>query len=269
MRPHISIKNISFGYTDNVILKDINFEAERGEITSILGPNGSGKTTLIRLMLGFLNPVEGSIQIDGTDINDIGFKELARKIAYVPQIHKTVFPYTVTDVVLMGRIPYKSFFFKYSKDDLRIAREAMERLMILHLAEKPYTDISGGERQLTIIARALAQGATTFIMDEPAGGLDYGNQIRLLEEIVKLSKEGYSFIKSTHSPEHALWISDRVIMIKDGGIFADGKPQDIISNENLYTLYGAKADIVKINEHMKACVPLELNYIYKKRNKIL
>jgi iron complex transport system ATP-binding protein len=252
---YINVNELSFGYTEKNILKDINFTIKKGEITSILGPNGSGKSTLIRLMLGFLNPFEGSIQIEGKDISDIGFKELARKIAYVPQIHKTAFPYTVVDVVLMGRIPHKSFFFKYSKGDQHIAYEAMERLSILHLAEKPYTDISGGERQLTIIARAIAQGASTLIMDEPAGGLDYGNQLKLLEEIVKLSKEGYTFIKSTHSPEHALWISDRVIMIKNCCVFADGKPKDVISNENLYMLYGAKVDIVKINEHIKTCVP--------------
>jgi len=255
---YISVKDISFGYTEKIILKDISFNIQKGEITSILGPNGSGKSTLIRLMLGFLNPVGGNIQIDGRNILNIGYKELALKIAYVPQIHKTAFPYTVLDVVLMGRIPHKSFFFKYSKDDLRIAHGAMERMSIGHLAEKPYTDISGGERQLAIIARALAQGAMTFIMDEPAGGLDYGNQLKLLEEIVKLSREGYTFIKSTHSPEHALWISNRVIMIKDCGIFADGKPRDVICNENLYTLFGAKVDIIKINEHMKTCVPQKL-----------
>jgi iron complex transport system ATP-binding protein len=121
----------------------------------------------------------------------------------------------------MGRIPHKTFFFKYSKEDLDIAHDALERLSIVHLAERAYTEISGGERQLAIIARALTQGAHTFIMDEPATGLDYGNQLRLLEQISKLSGEGYTFIKSTHSPEHALWIADRAIMIKDGNSMAD------------------------------------------------
>ena len=130
----------------------------------------------------------------------------------MPQIHRSSFPYTVIDVTLMGRIPHKAFFYRYSKADLDVAYDALERLSITHLAERAYTEISGGERQLTIIARALTQGARTFIMDEPASGLDYGNQFRLLEQIVRLSDEGYTFIESTHAPEHALWVADRAIM---------------------------------------------------------
>ena len=258
LKPRISIKDISFGYTDEIILKNISFDISSGEIATILGPNGSGKSTLIRLMLGFLKPINGSIEVEGSDITRISSKELALKIAYVPQIHKTAFPYNVTDIVLMGSIPHKSFFFKYSKADLTIAYEAMERLSILHLAERPYTEISGGERQLTIIARALAQGSGTFIMDEPASGLDYGNQLRLLEEIVKLSSEGYTFIKSSHSPEHVLWIADRVIMIKNGRVMADGKPEDIVTSENLYSLYGVNVTIEKVNGSLGVCVPQKI-----------
>jgi iron complex transport system ATP-binding protein len=256
---HISVNSLTFGYGSRNILNEINFNISEGEIVTLLGPNGSGKTTLIRLILGFLKPLNGHIMIDGVDLAHVHIKELARKIAYVPQIHKTVFPYSVTDVVLMGRIPHKGFFYKYSKEDIRIANEAMERLSILHLADRPYTEISGGERQLTIIVRALAQGAKTLILDEPASGLDYGNQIKLLEEIVKLSKEGYTFVKSTHSPEHALWIADRAIMIKNGSVASDGQCDEVISNENLFMLYGAKVDIVKVNGHLRTCVPQKLN----------
>jgi iron complex transport system ATP-binding protein len=155
----------------------------------------------------------------------------------------------------MGRIPHKTFFFRYSSTDISIASDALDRLYIPHLADRAYTEISGGERQLTLIARALAQGAKTFIMDEPAGGLDYGNQLRLLEHILKLSREGYTFIKSTHSPEHALWIADRAIMIKNGAIVADGKCDDVINTENLLHLYNAKVSVLKINGAMRVCVP--------------
>lgn len=258
--PYINVSGLSFGYSDKMILDDINFNIKRGEITTILGPNGSGKSTLIRLMLGFLKPWKGCIRIDGQDISNISQRELARKIAYVPQIHKTAFPYTVTDIVLMGSIPNKSFFFKYSKIDLQIAYESMERLSISHLADRPYTEISGGERQLAILARALAQGSSILIMDEPAGGLDYGNQLRLLEVISNLAEEGYTVIQSSHSPEHALWVSDGVIMIKNGTVFCDGKPADIICNQNLFTLYGAKVDIVQINDHVKTCVPQRFSF---------
>ncbi len=267
LKRHISVSDISFGYTNRIILEQINFNVTEGEIVTILGPNGSGKTTLIRIMLRFLNPARGNIYVNGKNISDIGIKELARKIAYVPQIHKTVFPYSVIDVVLMGRIPHKNFFYKYTKDDVRIAHEAMKRLSILHLAERPYTEISGGERQLTIIARALAQGAKTVIMDEPASGLDYGNQLKLLEEIVKLSKEGYTFIKSTHSPEHALWIADRAIMIKNGVIAADGKSDDVINSESLSDLYNASVNVLKLNDSLRVCIPKSVCGISGKNNK--
>ena len=159
------------------------------------------------------------------------------------------------DVVLMGRIPHKAFFFKYSREDVRIAEEVLAKLSIAHLAERPYTEISGGERQLTLIARALAQGAGIFILDEPATGLDYGNQLRLLEQILLLSAEGYTFVKSTHAPEHALWIADRVIMMKEGAILSDGRPDEVINAGNLHDLYRTDVRIVDVDGEVKVCIP--------------
>lgn len=159
------------------------------------------------------------------------------------------------DVVLMGRLPHNPFFFSYNKKDRDIAYEQLERLSIGHLADRPYTELSGGERQLTLIARAMAQGAEIFVLDEPATGLDYGNQLRLLEQIIKLSREGYTFIKSTHSPEHAFWLGDRSVMIKDGAIIGDGKTETIVTNESLFTLYNARVSVVKVNHSVRVCVP--------------
>ena len=255
LKSHIVVKNVSFGYTKKLVLKDITLHIGAGEIVTLLGPNGCGKSTLIKIVLGLLRPTHGKIFLNGTDITDLRSKVMARKIAYVPQIHRSSFPYTVTDIVLMGRIPHKVFFYRYSQADMDIAHDAMERLSISHLAERPYTELSGGERQLTIIARALAQGAKTLIMDEPASGLDYGNQLRLLEEIINLSREGYTFIKSTHSPEHALWVADRAIMIKNGSIVADGRCDDIVNSENLLHLYNAKVDVMRVNGSLWVCVP--------------
>lgn len=253
--PLVSIKGVSFGYTRQEVLKGIDLDIHDGEIVTLLGRNGCGKSTLIKLMLGLLRPEKGRVLYKGTDIGHIGAKFLARQIAYVPQIHKSSFPYRVLDVALMGRIPHKSFFFRYSKEDLDIAYNALERLSMMHLADRPYTEISGGERQLTIIARALVQGAKTFIMDEPAAGLDYGNQLRLLEQIVALSDEGYTFIKSTHSPEHALWVADRAVMIKDGAIVADGPCNTVVNDTNLFNLYEAEVEVVDVNGSGRFCVP--------------
>ncbi len=255
LKPLIKVEGVSFGYTQKTVLRDISLSIAEGEVVTLLGPNGCGKSTLIKLLLGLLCPAGGNIFFNGENIRRLKSKFLARGIAYVPQVHKSSFPYTVMDVVLMGRLPHKTFFFSYSKADERIAESALERLAIPHLANRAYTEISGGERQLTLIARALAQGARTFIMDEPAGGLDYGNQLRLLDQIIKLSREGYTFIKSTHSPEHAMWIADRAIMIKNGAVVADGACDEIITTENLFHLYNARVNVLKLNGSFNVCVP--------------
>jgi iron complex transport system ATP-binding protein len=255
MKPLIEAKDVFFSYSKKPILTGLNMSIQEGEIVTLLGPNGCGKSTLIKIIVGVLIPLTGEVHYKGENINKYGLKELARKIAYVPQIHKSAFPYSVLDIALMGRIPHKTFFFKYSKEDIDIAYDALERLSIVHLADRPYTEISGGERQLAIIARALTQGASTFVMDEPATGLDYGNQLRLLEQIGKLSQEGYTFIKSTHSPEHALWIADRAIMIKDGAIIADGPCETVVNDDNLYHLYKARVKVVRADGVFNFCVP--------------
>ncbi len=255
MTPLIDVRHVSFGYSGKPVLEGLDLAVQKGEIVTLLGPNGSGKSTLIKIMVGVLTPSEGHILYNGEDIGRFGMRRLAREIAYVPQIHKSAFPYSVMDIALMGRIPHKTFFFKYTEEDLEIAHDALRRLSILHLADRPYTEISGGERQLAIVARALTQGARTFILDEPASGLDYGNQLRLLEQIAELSQEGYTFIKSTHSPEHALWIADRAVMIKDGLVMADGPCEAVVNDENLFRLYDARVNVVRTNGSFHFCVP--------------
>ena len=251
----LTVEGLHFSYGAKSVLSGVDFTIKKGEIVTVLGANGSGKSTLIRCMLGFLAPQKGVIKLDGQNIRALSQKEMSLRVAYVPQTHRTVFPYSVMDVVLMGRIPHKKFFFRYSKRDTDIAFDVMDRLSISHLAYRPYTEVSGGERQLTVIARALAQEADTLVFDEPASGLDYGNQIRLLEQIVKLTGSGYTFIKSTHSPEHALWIADRVLMIKDGKIFTDGRADDVITGDNLRQLYNVMIDVAALNGSVKVCVP--------------
>lgn len=255
LKSHISVNDISFRYARKSVLDSISFNIDRGEIVTLLGPNGSGKSTLMKVILGLLRPERGDITYKGSSIHELNARSIAQEIAYVPQLHNSAFPYSVMDIVLMGRIPHKRIFFRYTRDDIDIALDAIERLSIRHLAQKPYTEISGGERQLAIIARAIAQGAETLIMDEPAAGLDYGNQVRLLEEITKLAGEGYTFIKSTHSPEHALWLGDRVIMIKNGSIIADGTARDVVTSANLHSLYRIKVNIEDMNGSASVCVP--------------
>jgi len=251
-------ENITFGFPGKPVLRDVSLAVRKGEIISLLGPNGSGKTTLLKTLLGLYRLEKGRVLFEGRAISTLRQKTLARSIAYVPQIHRASFAYSVIDVVLMGRIPHKAFFSRFSGEDMDIALGALDKLSILHLRDRPYTRISGGERQLTLIARAMTQGAHTFIMDEPANGLDYGNQIKLLEGLIDLCDEGYTFIKSTHFPDHALWVADRVIMLKDGSIIEDGTPDNVITSESLFALYGREVNVHSLRENFKVCIPKKI-----------
>jgi iron complex transport system ATP-binding protein len=251
----ITVHDVTFGYARKPVLRNISVSFKAGEVVSLLGPNGSGKTTLLKIVLGLLPPQSGEVLLEDRAVGAIASKQLARRIAYVPQVHRISFGYRVLDVVLMGRMPHKPFFFRYDAADEQAAVKALERLGIEHLKERPYTEVSGGERQLVLIARALAQGADIFVMDEPVNGLDYGNQIRLLDRIADLASSGNTFIKTTHFPDHALWVSDRVVMLKQGRVVADGPTAGIVNQANLYKLYNTHVDVVELNFGTRICVP--------------
>lgn len=251
----LSVENVYFGYDRRSILNNVSLSIDHGEIVCLLGPNGSGKTTLLKILMGLFRPHQGKVLLEGRSLADIAPHQLARRIAYVPQIHRQAFAYQVIDVVLMGRLPHKSFFFRYSPEDIKTAESALEELGILDLKNRSYTEISGGERQLTLIARAMAQQADIFVMDEPVSGLDYGNQIRLLRQIERLAGRGYTFIKTTHFPDHALWISNRVVMLNSGSIIADGPTASVVTEPNLYRLYKANIHVVNMNNGLQVCMP--------------
>lgn len=251
----LNVAGITFSYAGRAVLKDISLSVQSGQIVSLLGPNGSGKTTLLKVLLGILRPQRGMVLVQGRPIAEMSPKEVASRMAYVPQTHRIGFAYRVLDIVLMGRTPHKPFFSACSKEDVAMALQSLERLSILHLKDRCYNEISGGERQLTLIARALTQGARTLILDEPASGLDYGNQIRLLDQITDLARDGYTFIKSTHAPNHALWIATRVLMLKGGTIIADGPPGDVIDGEAIGKLYNTRVGVVSVNDTLRMCVP--------------
>ncbi|MBN2419737.1 MAG: ABC transporter ATP-binding protein [Deltaproteobacteria bacterium] len=254
----LAVEHVTYGYTHNPVLQDISVSFEPGMITALLGPNGSGKTTLLKIILGLYKPQGGQVMLEGKPVLSISPKQLARRIAYVPQSHRLSFGYRALDVVMMGRIPHKPFFFRFDNKDEQTALDALERLSIKHLKDRPYTKISGGERQLVLIARALTQGADIFIMDEPANGLDYGNQIRLLACIADLAGNGYTFIKTTHFPDHALWISDRVVMIKQGKVIGDGQTADVINSTSLYEAYNTHVDVMELRDGGRICIPKAL-----------
>jgi iron complex transport system ATP-binding protein len=237
----IQVDSLSFSYNRTPLIDGLSLTIDEGGVVALLGPNGSGKTTLLKLILGLLKPRQGVIRLHGKDIRDYPRRELARQLAYVPQVHREAFGFQVFDVVLMGRMPHNSFFAHYGSKDEQIVWDALEKMEILHLAKRPYTEISGGERQLTLVARALAQGVRVFVMDEPTNGLDYGNQVRLLERVGRLADDGYTFIFTSHHPEHALAIADRVVMMQSGAIIRDGAPLTTVTPGKLAELYGLPA----------------------------
>jgi iron complex transport system ATP-binding protein len=240
----IEVSNLSFGYSkERTILKSLSFNAGKAEIINILGPNGCGKSTLIKALLGFFSVKKGMVRYNGQDITAIKRKDMAKLTSYVPQLHIGAFSYSVLDVVLMGRAPFAGR--AYSKQDYAAAYEALERVKMKDFAERSYLYLSGGERQLVIIARSLAQRAEYFLMDEPVAGLDYGNQYLLLSVIKQLAEEGMTIILSTHHPEHALFLEGRSILIKDGAIVGDGTSETIINIKTISKLYGISETLIE------------------------
>jgi iron complex transport system ATP-binding protein len=255
LMPIVSAEALSFSYGGRDVLREVTLEVRRGEVLALLGPNGSGKTTLLKLLLGLLRPSAGVVRLRGRDMRRVARRDLARELAYVPQVHRAAFAYTVLDVVLMGRMPHATFTARYGETDRRIAREALEKLGAGGLAERPYTEVSGGERQLALIARAMAQGARVLVMDEPTSALDYGNQLRLLERMALLARQGLGFVFSTHHPDHALAVADRVVMITRGAVLHEGPPGEVVTAASLRELYGVEVRVVALPDTAGVCVP--------------
>ncbi len=256
------LNNIDCGYNGSPIIKGISMTIEPGEVLCLLGPNGSGKTTLFKGILGLLPLESGMITVDGIDISRWPRPKLARVMGYIPQDHNPPFPYKVLDLVLMGRAAYLGSFSSPSAKDVEIAEDAMETMNIAHLKDKPYTEISGGERQLVMIARALAQQPQILVMDEPTSNLDFGNQMLVLKNIQRLSRLNLAVIMSSHFPNQALLCATRVMLLKDGVVFSIGDPEDVVNEENLKELYGVDVRIVTASlgngDRVKVCVPAAL-----------
>ena len=231
-------RGVAFAYQNRTVLQDVNLDLVPGEVMSLLGSNGAGKSTLMRLLLGLLRPDRGEILLAGEALFSYRRTALARLLAYVPQAHATLFPYTVRDLVLMGRLPVRGMFRPVMHQDRAAATLAMEQLGVLALADRPCTELSGGELQLVLIARAVAQGARFLVLDEPTAGLDYGNQIRLLERMRLLADQGYAVLQTTHQPEHALLVSTRVALLEQGRIVDEGPPHAVVTAAAMQRLYG-------------------------------
>jgi iron complex transport system ATP-binding protein len=212
----VSGHDLTIGYPDHVVGRGLNVALKTGEVLALLGPNGGGKTTLLKTLLGLLKTIGGEVRVDGKPLDDFSVRERARVVAYVPQVHIDTFAFTVETVVLMGRTAHGNLFSRPSAHDRAVAQAALERFGIARLSERPYTMISGGERQLVLQARALAQEPQFVVLDEPTASLDFGNQGKVLGEIRALAKSGHGVLFTTHDPNHALRAADRAYLLRDG-----------------------------------------------------
>lgn len=235
--PLLQVRSLSIGHGPRRVLSEVSFSLQRGELLCLLGPNGSGKTTLLRTLLGLLPPQSGEVRLLDRPLSEWSRKALARHIGYVPQAHAGLFAFTVLDIVLMGRAAHVGRFAAPSAKDRAIAMQCLETLGIAALAECIYTQVSGGERQLALIARALAQEPALLFMDEPTASLDFGNQLRVLEHLLQLRERGIAILMSTHQPEHALRCADRTALVGEGGLIAVGATANVATVENLARLY--------------------------------
>ncbi len=253
---NVTISDLSFSYGQRPILEDINFTAREGELLSVVGPNGVGKSTLFYCLLGLLNNYTGRITIDGRDTRDLDIREMARLVAYIPQSHFPSFNFSVADMVLMGTTHQISSIAMPGPRQKTLVEAALERLGIGHLRDRGYTQISGGERQLVLMARALVQETKVLILDEPTANLDFGNQILVLTQIRSLAREGYTIIQSTHNPEQTFQFSDSVAALFDGKVIAHGSPAEIFTADLMRILYGVEIEVQSLyNDKVRVCIP--------------
>ncbi len=255
----LEVSGATFSYDGKRnIFNDISFTVDKGEVFCILGPNGTGKSTLLRCLCNLYKLSNGRITVDGHDIVSMNQAMLARKIGFIPQIHTPTFPYSVLDVVLMGRAPHLNMLAMPSEKDYRIAEDAIKTVNIEYIRDMPYTELSGGQMQMVLFARVLAQEPEILLLDEPTSHLDVANQIHTIEIVKKLADKGLSLIMTSHFPDHAFISSNKVGIMKGGSFIAMGNADDVITEENLKKAYGADIKVVYLGEgiNRKVTVPM-------------
>ena len=251
----LSGHNLTIGYSDHVVGRGLDVALATGQVLALLGPNGGGKTTLLKTLLGLLAPQSGEVRLGDRALASLTSRERARLIAYVPQFHVATFAFTVEAVVLMGRTAHGNLFSRPSSADRAIAARVLERFGIAHLRERPYTMISGGERQLVLLARALAQEPQFVVLDEPTASLDFGNQGKVLREIRALAASGHGVIGVMCGEQHAMRAADRAYLLRDGARVGEGAIGLILNKAQLEQLYGTSIETVNDSTGRMAFLP--------------
>jgi len=242
----ICAQELDFGYPGHVVGRGLDLSLQKGEVLCVLGPNGSGKSTLLRTMLGLLPALGGEVTIDGRPIGQMERGEIARAAAYVPQASSGYFDFSLEEMVVMGRTAHLGAFAAPGERDHAAAAGSLERMGIAALAARPVSGVSGGERQLALIARALASEAPALVMDEPTANLDFGNQARVLSQVAQLRDAGVSILLCTHDPDHAFQVADRVLLLRGGCAITLARTQEALTAENLTRLYDVPVQVAQV-----------------------
>ncbi len=266
--PLIEVRGAGFSFGEQAVFGGLDLEVYAGEVLTILGPNGCGKSTLLRCLGGALALTQGTVRLENVDLSTLDVRARARKIALLFQDHTASFPYPVLDVVSMGRTPYLSAFGAPSAHDIAIAEEALEQVGMSHLKKRAYTELSGGERQLVLLARTLAQQPAVILLDEPTAHLDFKNQVRSLQQIGALAERGVTMVMTTHDPNQAFLFPGRAALMRPGGSLAVGPPPQVITDESLSAAYGIGVAVLSIERRdrlreLKLCTPW-YNWPHKK-----
>lgn len=251
----LEVRDLAFGFPGRTVGRDVGFTLAAGEVMCVLGPNGGGKTTLFRTILGLLEPHGGAVRVENADLHELSRSEVARRVGYVPQGHAGYFAFTVREFVLMGRTTHLGAFASPAKRDVLVAERALESLGIADLADRPVTEISGGERQLVLVARALAQQPKLLVLDEPTASLDFGNQVRVLERMGALAASGIAVLFSSHEPDHAFLCAERALLLGEGRVLEIGAPRDVIRADTLERLYGVSVQVLPLPGGLHTCLP--------------
>jgi iron complex transport system ATP-binding protein len=245
----LQVENLSCGYDGKPVVKGVSFEVKLGDFVGIVGPNGCGKTTLLRALSGIIAPHAGEVKIRKVPLHKLNRREIARKVAFIPQMMEPIPGFTVEDLVLMGRTPYLDRFAFESDDDYDISKWALEELKIEKMAHLPVTSLSGGEFQRVAIARALAQEPQILLLDEPTAHLDLRYQMRILRLLSRI-RSTRSIIATFHDLSLAARFCRKMILIKNGEMVAAGKPNEVLTQDNIWNVFRIKAQ-VKANPRNK------------------
>ncbi|MCP4119896.1 MAG: ABC transporter ATP-binding protein [Desulfobacteraceae bacterium] len=264
----LTVDTLNFSYTNRPILENISFSLNRGELCGLFGPNGCGKTTLFKCCLKFLTGYKGAISINGMDIKSIKTREMAKLVAYVPQDHKPPFPYLVKEMVLMGRTPHLNGLSVPKARDIEKAEKALSTLGIAHLGDQPYDLLSGGQRQMVLIARAIAQETRLIFLDEPTSALDFKNQLEIWKTLRTIADQGITILACSHDPNHVAWFCDTTVVLNDAEVAATGSPATVLCQEMMDNIYQGSCQVRDL-EDIKMILPKNITHKRLAREEIM